>query len=186
MSKIHRRTMLRGIVAAVAGTAVTVLSSQAAYAAFSPPVRGRRYQRYGGHNFTPTSTLKDEQRTDWTYNDNGSIYVAGTPRPFQTRLQLPQGAVIEEVQFSYFLGSLPPMDFLLLAFDNAGGFQPNSPSAQAVAVGTSIQTISLSGLPVRVDNAAWNYVIRWAPTVAGPDQILWGARVAYRSPEGGD
>jgi hypothetical protein len=185
MSKIRRRAMLRALGAAVTGTAVTVLGSRAVYAAFSPPVRGRRYQRYGGHNFSPNSTFKDGQRTDRTYNDNGSIYVTGTPSIFNTRLQLPDGAVVEEVQFNYFLGSLPPMVFQLLAFDNANGYQSNIPSAQADSPDSStIQTINLAGLPVRVDNAAWNYVLRWAPQAADTEHILWGARVGYRTFEG--
>jgi hypothetical protein len=46
MSKIQRRTMPRAMVAAVTGTDVTPLSSQAAYATFTPPARGRRYQKY--------------------------------------------------------------------------------------------------------------------------------------------
>jgi hypothetical protein len=174
------------MMAAATGTAATAIGSQTAFAAFSPPVPGRRYEKYGGHNFTPRSTLKSGERTDWTYNDNGSIYVTGRPDVFLTRLQLPDGAVIEEVQFNYFLGNLPPMDFNLLAFDNENGFDPNIPSAHAAAPDpTKIQTIGLSGLPIRVDNAAWNYVLRWTPGSADPDHILWGARVGYRGHEGG-
>lgn len=185
MSKIQRRTMLRAMVAAVTGTAATALSGQAAYAAFSPPVRSRQYQKYGGHNFSPNSTFKDGQRTDRTYNDNGSIYVTGTPNILNTQLQLPDGAVIEEVQFNYFLGNPPPMYFQLIAFDNANGYQSPIPSAQADRPDpTGIQTISLAGLPIRVDNAAWNYVLRWVPAAADTDHILWGARVGYRRSEG--
>ena len=181
MSKMHRRTMLRAMVAAVTGAAAAAFSGQAAYAAFSPPLRGRQYQKYGGHNFMPISSLKDGQRTDWTYNDNGSVYATGTPTLFNTRLQLPDGALIEEVQFNYFLGSLPPMYFSLIAFDNANGYQSPIPTAQVESPdATRIQTISLAGLPIRVDNAAWNYVLRWAPAAADTDHILWGARVGYR------
>jgi len=184
MSTIQRRTMLRAMVAAIGGTAATALSGRAAYAAFSPPVRSRQYQKYGGHNFTPISTLKNGQRTDWTYNDNGSIYVTGAPTLFTARLQLPNGAVIEEVQFNYFLGAAPNMFFSLIAFDNANGYQSPIPSAQADSPDpTGIQTISLTGLPVRVDNAAWNYVLRWAPAAADTDHMLWGARVGYRNPD---
>jgi hypothetical protein len=46
MSKIQRRTMPRAMVAAVTGTDVTPLSSQAANAAFTPLARGRRHQKY--------------------------------------------------------------------------------------------------------------------------------------------
>ena len=187
MSKIQRRTVLRAMVAAVTGTALTALGGEAAYAAFRPPVPGRRYQRYGGHNFSPNSTFKDGLRTDRTYNDNGSIYVTGTPGIFNTRLQLPDGAVIEEVQFNYFLGSLPAMLFQLLAFDNANGYISPFPSAQAGSPDpTKIQTVSLTGLPVRVDNSAWNYVLRWVPQAADTNHILWGARVGYRRPDGGE
>jgi hypothetical protein len=185
MSKIQRRTVLGALVAAVTSAAVTALTGQAAYSAFTPPIMSRRYQRFGGHNFSPNSTFKDGQRTDRTYNDNGSIYVTGTPGIFNTRLQLPDGAVIEEVQFKYFLGGLPSMLFQLLAFDNANGYQSPIPSAQADSPDSSrIQTISLAGLPVRVDNAEWNYVLRWVPQAADPDHILWGARVGYRRPDG--
>ena len=169
------------MLAAGTGTALTALGSQTVYAAFSPPVRGRRYQKFGGHDFKPISTLKNGLRTDWTYNDNGSVYASGTPTQFSTRLQLPDGAVIVEVQFNYFLGSLPAMDFALIAFDNANGFQPNIPSAHVDSPDpTAIQTASLAGLPIKVDNASWNYVLRWAPSSADPDHMLWGARVGYR------
>ena len=181
MSKIQRRTMLKAMAVGVTGTAVTALGATAAQA-FTPPVRGLRYQKFGGHNFEPNSTLKGDQRTDRTYNDNGSIYVTGSPGIFNTRLQLPDGAVIEEVQFNYFLGSTPSMLFQLFAFDNAGGFQ--LPYLQAEGVpGPGIQTISLGGLPVRVNNAAWNYVLRWVPQAADPAHMLWGARVGYRPAE---
>lgn len=187
MSRIQRRTMLRAMLAAGAGTALTALSSHAVFAAFSPPVRGRHYQRYGGHNFAPISTLKNGQRTDWTYNDNGSIYVTGTPTQFGTRLQLPDGAIIEEVQFNYSLGNLPPMDFSLIAFDNANGYQANIPTAHVDHPdSTAIQTVTLAGLPVQVDNAAWNYVLRWFPSAADPDHMLWGARVGYRRSNRGE
>ena len=181
MSKINRRTMLRTMTAAGAGTALAALSSQAALAAFSPAVPGLRYQKYGGHNFTPISTFKSGLRTDWTYNDNGSIYVTGTPTQFGTRIQLPDGAVIQEIQFNYVLGNLPPMDFSLVAFDNANGFQTPIPTVHVDNVDpVSIQTASLGGLPVQVDNATWNYVLRWFPHAADADHMLWGARVAYR------
>jgi len=181
MSKIKRRTLLQAMLTAGAGTAAAALTGQPVLAAFSPPIPGRRYQKYGGHNFTPISTLKNGLRTDWTYNDNGSIYVSGTPTQFGTRLQLPDGAVIEEVQFNYFLGTPPPMNFSLIAFDNANGYQTPIPTVQVDSVdSTAIQTASLDGLPIQVDNAAWNYVLRWFPRAADPDHMLWGARVAYR------
>jgi hypothetical protein len=181
MSKVQRRTMLRAIVAALVGTAATTVTGQA----FTPPLRSRRYQKFGGHNFYPISTFKNGQRTDWTYNDNGSIYATGSPTLFNTRVQLPDGALIEEVQFNYFLGSLPPMYFSLIAFDNANGYQSPIPTAQADSPDpTRIQTISLAGLPVRVDNATWNYVLRWAPAAVDTDHMLWGARVGYRMSEG--
>jgi hypothetical protein len=181
MSKIKRRTLLQAMLAAGAGTAAAALTGQPALAAFSPPIPGRRYQKYGGHNFTPISTLKNGLRTDWTYNDNGSIYVSGTPTQFGTRLQLPDGAVIEEVQFNYFLGSPPSMNFSLIAFDNANGYQTPIPTIQVDNVDSSaIQTASLDGLPIQVDNAVWNYVLRWFPHAADPDHMLWGARVGYR------
>ena len=187
MSKIERRTLLRTLVATVTGTAAAAIGGQAAVAAFSPPVHGRRYQKFGGHNFMPISSLKNGLRTDWTYNDNGSIYAAGTPNLFAARLQLPDGAVIEEVQFNYFLGGLPSMYFQLVAFDNANGYQTPIPIAQADSPDPSrIQTISLPDLPVQIDNAAWNYVLRWAPQAADPDHILWGARVGYRRSDGGE
>lgn len=179
MSKIQRRTMLKAMVIAVTGTAVTALGVEGAQA-FTPPPRALRYQKFGGHNFEPNSTFQNGLRTDRTYNDNGSIYVTGNPGIFNTRLQLPDGAVIEEVQFNYFLGSTPLMIFQLIPFDNANGFQSPFPSAQAGSPDpTRIQTISLAGLPIQVDNAAWNYVLRWVPQAADTAHMLWGARVGY-------
>jgi hypothetical protein len=187
MSKIERRTVLRAMVAAVTGTAAAAISGQAAYADFSPPVHGRRYQKYGGHNFIPISSLKNGLRTDWTYNDNGSVYASGSPTQFNARLQLPDGALVEEVQFNYFLGNVPAMQFSLIAFDNANGYQTPIPTAFAESPDpTRIQTISLDGLPIQVDNAAWNYVLRWAPHAADSDHMLWGARVGYRRSDGGE
>jgi hypothetical protein len=185
MSGVERRTILRAMFAALAGMAATAIAGHAATGTFTPPVRSRRYQKYGGHNFSPNSTLKDGNRTDRTYNDNGSVYVTGVPNIFNTRVQLPDGAVIEEVQFNYFLGSPPPMYFQLLAFDNANGYQTPIPSALADTPGSGIQTISLSDLPVRVDNATWNYVLRWAPQAADTDHMLWGARIGYRPGQDG-
>lgn len=183
MPRIYRREMLRTMVAATAGTAAA-LAAQPALAAFTPPVRGRRYQKYGGHNFEPNSSFKNGARTDRTYNDNGSIYLSGAPDITNTRVQLPDGALIEEIQFNYFLGSLPPMFFQLVAFDNANGYESPIPTATADSPDpNAIQTISVQGLPVRIDNAAWNYVLRWVPQAAGPDHMLWGARVGYRLSE---
>jgi hypothetical protein len=179
MPKIERRTILRALLAAVAGTAATAATGHA----FTPPVRGLRYQKYGGHNFTPRSTLKDGQRTDWTYNDNGSIYVTGSPDIFLTRVQLPDNAVIEEIQFNYFLGRLPLMYFQLVAFDNANGYQTPIPYVEVNSPGADIQTVSLPDLPVQIDNSRWNYVLRWAPHAADPDHMLWGARIGYRLSE---
>lgn len=179
MPGIERRTILRALLAALAGTAATAVTGQA----FTPPVRSRRYQKYGGHNFSPNSTFKDGGRTDRTYNDNGSVYCSGTPGIFNTRVQLPDGAVIEEIQFNYFLGSLPPMYFQLIAFDNANGYQMPIPFVQVETPGAGIQTASLPDLPVRVDNSQWNYVLRWVPQAADPDHLLWGARIGYRMSE---
>jgi hypothetical protein len=125
--------MLRAMAVAGAGTATVALGAEPVFAGFSPPVSGRQYLKFGGLNFTPISTVsKEGDRTDWTYYDNGSIYVTGRPAPFRTRLQIPQGALIEEVQFNYFLGSLPQMDFSLIAFDGANGYQPNIPSRRSI------------------------------------------------------
>ena len=181
MPTINRRQLLKTALAAGAGGAAAAIAAQPAVAAFSPPAAGRQYQKYGGLNFTPIWTLKDGNRVDWTYNDNGSIYVTGSTTLFRTRLQLPQGAVIEEVQFNFFLGDYPGMDFNLIAFDGQNGYQPNIPFASANTPDpTSIQTISLPGLPVRVDNARWFYVLSWAPHAADNNHVLWGARVGYR------
>ena len=181
MTRVSRRDILRTIVAAGAGTAAAAFGAQPALAGFSPPIRGRRYLRFGGHNFFPNSTLKNENRTDRTYNDNGSIYLSGTPNICNTHLALPDGAVIEEVQFNYVLGTLPGMYFQLIAFDNANGYESPIPFVfvDNPDPGT-IQTASLPDLPVRVDNARWNYVLRWAASAADPDHMLWGARVGYR------
>jgi hypothetical protein len=201
MSGINRRKMLQAMGAATAGAAATALGTQPVLAALSSPIRGLRYQMYGGHNFTPRSTVRDGNRRDWTYNNNGSIWSSGAvPDLFLTRLQLPQGAVIEDVQWNISLGDASAsMRFELLGFDLQNG-------AATLAVGFAtlaadhIQTVSMNrtpfsepnpdqpggtltwpGLPATVDNSAWNYVLRWTPGANGPTHILWGARVGYRS-----
>ncbi len=184
MKKLSRRQLLGALGAAGAGVGIATLEGTPAMAAFSPPVAGRQYQKYGGISFSPISTLKNGVRTAWTYNDNGSIYVTGGTTLFRTRLQLPQGAVVEEVQFNYFLGNFPGMFFNLIAFDGANGYQNNIPTANANSPDpTAIQTIRLPGLPVQIDNANWFYVLTWAPGAADTDHILWSARVGYRTPQ---
>jgi hypothetical protein len=180
MPDFNRRQMLRTILAGGATAVAGALATRPALA-FTPPVPGRRYLKFGGMNFRPISTFKNGVRTDWTYNDNGSIFVTGTPTMFRARLQLPDGAVIEKVEFNYFLGGAPGMDFSMIAFDGANGYDPDIPSAHVENPDpAAIQTASLAGLPKRVNNSAWYYVLSWAPHAADPDHMLWGARVAYR------
>ncbi len=181
MQRISRRALLRTSLGAASAAGLAVLGGQPASAAFSAPVQGRRYMKFGGANFLPISSFKAGTGTDWTYNDNGSIYLTGTPRQCRTRVQLPDGAVIEEIQFNYFLGSLPSMFFSIISFDGANGYDPNIPTVEAGSPDpVGIQTISLPGLPLRVDNSKWFYVLNWFPSAADTDHILWSARVGYR------
>jgi hypothetical protein len=178
LPKISRRRMLQTIGAGTAGTAMAALSGASALAAFSTPTPGLRYQKYGGHDFKPITGTT----TSWVYNDNGSIYadfsVPGG-HAFSTRLQLPQGAFISEVQFNFFSNDSIPLDFSLIAFDLQNGFDVLFTSTSSTP-NADIQTISLAGSPAVVDNAVWNYVLRWRPGVSGPAHILWGARVGFR------
>src|SRR2546426_5110373 len=180
MSGINRRKMLQTIGAATAGAAAATLGSQPVFAALSPPAPGLLYQMYGGHNFTPRSTFKNGNRRDWAYNNNGSIWSNGTvPDVWLTRLQLPQGARIEDVQWNVFLGdATAAMRFELLGFDLKNGFATLA-VAFAAEPSDQIQTIRMNrtpftepnpdtpgttltwpGLPTTVDNSAWNYVLR--------------------------
>jgi len=200
MSAINRRRMLQTIGAATAGAAAAALGSRPAFAALSPPTPNLQYEMYGGHNFTPRSTFKNGARRDWAYNDNGSIWSSGdVPDFWLTRLQLPQRAQIEDVQWNVFLGdATAPMRFELLGFDLNNGY-----AALAIAFlsvpSNQIQTVSMNktpfsepnpdqpgtfltwpGLPATIDNSAWNYVLRWGPGATGPNHILWGVRLGYR------
>lgn len=178
MSRISRRKMLQAIGAGTAGTAMAALSGTKVLAAFSSQTPGLRYQKYGGHDFKPITGTT----TSWVYNDNGSIYADFSipgGHAFSTRLQLPQGATIREVQFNFFSNDTIPLDFSLIAFDLQNGFDVLFTSTSTTP-DPDIQTISLDGNPAIVDNAAWNYVLRWRPGLSGPAHILWGARVGYR------
>ena len=74
------------------------------------------------------------------------------------------------------------MTFTLISFGGNNDYDPNIPSVTVSAPDpTSIQTISLPGLPVRVDNSGWFYVLNWFPSAADLDHMLWSARVGYRT-----
>lgn len=120
MTGINRRKMLQAMGAATAGAAATVVGSQSVLAAFSPPAGGLSYQKYAGTDFHPRNTLqKDGSRSDWTYFDNGSIYAssAGGNDVYVARVELPQRAVIREIQFSYSITDSVPINVQFYGFD---------------------------------------------------------------------
>ena len=186
MTAINRRKMLQAIGAATAGAAATALASQPALAAFSPPTRGLRYQKYAGTDFHPRSTLQaDGSRSERTYFDNGAIYSSGANDVFVARVHLPQGAVIREIQFSYSITDSQPINVQFFGFDlenHFTGFAETVPfPVPADPDPLHIRTYTMLGTPVTVDNTTWSYVLRYGPMEIGPAHILWGARIGYRS-----
>jgi len=186
---INRRTMLRTIGAATAGAAATALGSQSVFASFSAPTPGLRYQKLAGTDFYARNTVqKDGSRSERTYFDNGSIYSSGANDAFVTRLQLPDRAVIREIQFSYSITDTVPIVVQFFGFDLENHFtgfsETVAPPDPADPDPLHIRTYTMNGTPVTVDDTNWSYVLRYLPNEPGPAHILWGARVGYRSHEG--
>jgi hypothetical protein len=189
MVGINRRTMLRTMGAATAGAAATALGSQSVFASFSAPTPGLRYQKVAGTDFYARNTVQsDGSRSERTYFDNGSIYSSGANDAFVTRLQLPDRAVIREIQFSYSITDSVPIVVQFFGFDLENHFTGFSetvpPPDPADPDPLHIRTYTMKGTPVTVDDTSWTYVLRYMPNEPGPSHILWGARVGYRSHEG--
>jgi hypothetical protein len=190
MTGINRRRMLQAIGAATAGAAATTLGTTSVFASFSAPARGLRYRKYAGTDFHPRNTVqKDGSRSERTYFDNGAIYSSGGANDvFVAPLQLPDGARIREIQFSYSLTDDVPILVQFFGFDLENHFTGFSetvpPPIPSDPDPLHIRTYTMTGTPVRVDNTTWSYVLRYGPQVPGPSHILWGARVGYQSHEG--
>jgi len=189
MTEINRRRMLGAIGAATAGAAASALSAQSVFASFSAPAPGLRYRKYAGTDFHPRSTLnRDGSRTDRTYFDNGAIYSSAANDVFVAAIELPDGALIREIQFSYSLTDDVPILVQFYGFDLENHFtgfsETISPPIPSDPDPLHIRAYTMTGTPVRVDNSTWAYVLRYGPQEPGPNHILWGARVGYRSHEG--
>lgn len=188
MTGINRRRML-GAIAATAGAAASALGAKSVFASFSTPVPGLRYRKYAGTDFHPRSTVQtDGSRSERTYFDNGSVYSSGANDVFVAPLELPDGTLIREIQFSYSLTDDVPILVEFYGFDledHATGFSETiSPPIPSDPDPFHIRTYTMTGTPVRVDNSSWAYVLRYGPQEPGPNHILWGARVGYQSHEG--
>ena len=100
-------------------------------------------------------------------------------------MQLPQGAVIKEIQWSYSITDSAPINVQFFGFDlenHFSGFSETVPPPDpADPDPLHIRTYTMQGTPVTIDNAVWAYFLRYGPRENGPSHILWGARVGYRS-----
>ena len=189
MTEINRRRMLGAIGAATAGAAASAFSAKSVFASFSAPVPGLRYRKYAGTDFHPRSTLqRDGSRSDRAYFDNGSIFSSGANDVFVAPLQLPDGALIRDIQFSYSLTDDVPILVQFYGFDLENHFtgfsETISPPIPPDPDPLHIRRYTMTGTPVRVDTCTWGYVLRYGPQEPGPNHILWGARVGWQSHEG--
>ena len=179
------------------GAALTAIASKSGLADFAAPTRGLLYEKFSGSHFSPNTAAE----FTGAYWDNGSIYpisTGGGDRPFGTRLQLSQGSVLKEIEFSFRLAAGAPMSFLFLGFDGQNNYVlPFVTATVATPNDDYFRTVRLEGGPTVIDNSTWAYSLRcvfsWAsPTFLGhppapvPSQLLWAARVGFHPNEGGD
>ena len=124
--------------------------------------------------------------TAYTSN-NGSVY-ATTLNPsdsFEKRLDLPQGAVIDQVEWFVLDNHAEYMYMALIAHrlvDNTVS-KPASATTLGVANSPSIQTYS-AATAITVDNAMREYAIAFLPQAADYTLRIAGARVRYTPPAG--
>ena len=148
----------------------------------TPPTFGTIYKNYAGSDFQPF--YND------TYNNAGvnALYSLGTGGGFfyTTRLNLPQGATITEVEF-YYIDNDPAaaITFYLYQWNpsvNTAAYN----SGLSTGASSAIQKFGLLFAPVVIDNTQYSYSIaaNFGVGASGSNLQLLGARVGYRGPVG--
>jgi hypothetical protein len=136
-----------------------------------------------GSNFEPRNSGSVEK----TYNSTGSIYCTGSPVDFQYRVQLPQGASIQGIDYRYLDNDAGTNSsaalYVFNSLDGTGSASDEIATASTTGASLANRTASAEpGTPHIVDNNKYSYELLWSPFACAANMQIRGVAVRYTLP----
>lgn len=134
------------------------------------------YLSFNGTVFRPRSS-----QATWNQLQNCLVVTAHAEKVFNVPLQLPQGARIETLSFSFVDNSSEfsyNSQAFIAIYDGHGGIT----DLAALISDDTVGTITSPFIGHIVDNATYSYVLSYKAVQTGESLRLCGMRVAYRVP----
>lgn len=143
-------------------------------------------EMYAGMEFEP----RDSSGVNKIYISTGEIRCNGAPGDFTTRLELPQGAIVQSLQFAFVDNDGPANPSLNIVGYNilglpGAGLSDTLVTASATGADPARRVVTVNAPPGTViNNDAFAYQLNWSPEDCDIASTLVGGAVNYTLPQG--